>query len=154
MSVELKNLENLVRMENIFNSMLNNAMKKLVADVMLEIIRLTNKGMNAYNKPFLPYSKSYQAERVKSGRNAKPNMQWTSSMLHSLSVTPLRQTTQIRAYKIGVSGTDINGVANTIKLTKLKHHKNYIILEGSPYYKKLVDKHLKRFLRDFINRVS
>ena len=154
MGAEIKKIENLDRMTKIYDELLQEAVKQLMSDVLLEIVKLTNKGLNARNHKFRPYAKSTRIHKAKTGRSTTPNMQETSSMMSSLLITRLRETTPIVAYKIGVTGSDINGVSNTAKMASLRNHKNYIILEWSKHYKTLVNKHLKVFLERFIRTVS
>ena len=47
---------------------------------------LANNGKNADNQPLQPYSVWYQAIRQMKGLNTRPNFQFTSSMLNSLTI--------------------------------------------------------------------
>ncbi len=154
MSAEIKGLQNLARISRIHDRLLQEAVKQLMADILLEIVRLTNKGINARNQSFIPYSKATIIHKAKKGLSTIPNMQETSSMLHSLQVTPLSRTTALKKYKIGVTGSDINGVSNSAKLGSLRNRKNYVILEWSEHYKKMVERHMQRFIKRFIKTVS
>ena len=150
--VEIKNLEVLRKMIDVQHLLSQQMIAELMADVLLEIIRLTNKGLNAYAQPFTPYSKATVNHKVKTGRSTTPNMQQTSSMLSSLNVKPIT-VTKIIKYKISASGS-FKGVSNKAKLVHLANHKNYIILEWTPNYMKLVDKHSKIFQRRAAQRMS
>lgn len=153
MTAKLEGLEKLIRMEKIYDDMLNEMLKQLTADVILEVMRLTERHLNAYAKPFAPYSQRTINKKLAEGKSTLPNMRDTGAMLHSLSVTPVKRTTNIKIFKIGVSGS-FNGVSNSAKLGRLKNHKNYIILEWTPHYQKLVEKHARRFMRRFLSKVN
>ena len=154
MSAKIKGIENLARITRIHNELLQEAVKQLMADILIEVVRLTNAGLNARNKRFIGYAKSTIIHKAKTGRSTTPNMQETSSMMSSLLITPLSKSTPVIAYRLGVTGSDINGISNTAKMASLKNHKNYIILEWSKYYKDLVNKHMQRFIKRFIRTVS
>jgi len=150
-SVQIKGLDNFRKMGVVFGDMLEEATKQLMADIHLEIVRLTNKGMNAYNKPFLPYAKSTVKKKIEAKKKTTPNMQQSTAMISSLTVT--RFKTKLVKYKLGVQGSH-DGVSNRKKLAYLKDYKNYIILGWSPHIKKMVDIHFKRFIKRYIKAVS
>lgn len=141
--VEIKNLTVLQKMIDAEHLLLQQMISELMADVLLEIIRLTNAGLNAYAQPFIPYSKYTVKHKIKTGRQTTPNMQQTSSMLNSLNIKTVG-ITKIIKYRISASGS-IKGVSNKSKLVSLANHKNYIILDWTPHYMKLVKKHSDRF---------
>lgn len=150
-SVQIKGIGNLAKMGNIWKDILEEGSKQLMADIMLEVVRLTNKGMNAYNVPFIPYAKKTVQIKIKTGRKLTPNMQQSSAMLSSLTVT--RFKTKMIKYKLGVQGSH-EGVSNRSKLAFLKDHKNYTILLWTPHYKKMAEKHFDRLVKRYIKSVS
>ena len=151
--VTIVNGDLFTRMAMRYDMMLDQAMRQMMSDYLLEVVRSTNMGLNYKGDPFLPYSAGYTAKRVAEGRSIKPNMQYTSSMLSSLTITSLTRTTSLKKYKLGVSGSDRDGVSNSAKLADLKTRKNYIILAKSKKYEKLVTEHLTRFLTRFSREV-
>jgi len=151
--VELKGLEKLQKMEDIFYKELQEATRQLMADVMLRVVLNTNAGKNAYNVPFTPYAKFTIKKKIKDGKQTSPNMQDSSSMINSLGFLPARNTKYFIVYKIGVKG-GYKGVSNKAKLRYLRDHKNYLILAWTPFYIKMVNQHFKRFVARYIRIVN
>lgn len=150
-SVQIIGIENFDKMAKVWDDMLEEASKQLMADILLEVVKLTNKGMNAFNKPFIPYAKKTVQIKIKTGRKLTPNMQQSSAMLSSLTIT--RFKTKMVKFSLGVQGSH-EGISNRKKLAYLKDHKNYVILAATPHYIKLTEKHMKRFLARYIKAVS
>lgn len=125
-----------------YERLLKQFIPELTSDLLLEIVKLTNKGMNAYNEPFQSYSAGYIKQRKKKGLGITPNMQYSSDMMNSLTPSRLSST----SWKLGFLGSDRDGVSNVYKAAKLERTKNYIILGFTDYYLKFVDKKLKRFM--------
>jgi len=142
MSFEIKGIENIDLMRKAYDNILRDTAKKIMADIMLEVVRLTNLGINAYGKPFLPYASSTVKKKAKQGKSTTPNMQDTSSMISSLSFVKSKTKKGFASQAIGVRGS-YKGISNRKKLRHLKDMKNYVILEWTPYYDKIVKKHLK-----------
>ena len=127
---------------NIKKDFNQNLMDILIADIMAEVVRLANKGRNADNESLIAYSQAYVKHRVKQGLRAKPNFQYSSSMINSLSSYKRKNE-----WRIGVSGADANGVSNAFKLAKVEKIKNYQLLFWSNHLDRLIDKHIKRYKR-------
>ncbi len=151
--IVIKGMDKLQKMIDIHYRMLEEYTKQAMADMMLNIQRNTNKGLNADNVPFISYANSTVKHKIKVGKSTTPNMQETSSMMNSLNFIPARKSKTFIIYKIGVKGS-YKGVSNKVKLKKLSEHKNYYILRWTPFYKKLVNTHFERFVKRYINKVT
>jgi len=139
--IELKGQEVILQIKQHIDDNVDNMLKLIMADSLLKINSLVNSGRNVFNDTFQPYSQSYIKYRVKKGLGSRPNMQNTSSMMNSLKVTQIRKN----SYQIGVSGTDMYGESNALKMHDLEQHKNYKILFWSDILKKIIDRYWEQF---------
>lgn len=58
-----------------------------VAALYKEIIKKTNEGLDWQDRPFAPYSREYLVVRSDNGRGTKVNLQMTSQMIKSVTVS-------------------------------------------------------------------
>lgn len=153
-TVEVKGLEKLKGMSSILDAFLAEATKQVMADIMLDTQRNTNKGLNIYRQPFIPYAKATVKKKIEDKKSTTPNMQQDSAMLNSLGFLPAGKSRTFIIYKIGVKGSH-KGVSNKAKLRWLNDHKNYVILgEWPPYRVKMANSHINKAVKRFINKVS
>lgn len=120
----------------------------VMAAIYSEILILVNSGKNADNQPLAPYSQSYIKKRVKAGRSSSPNLQFTSDMINSLTITKsVSGSTQ--KWIISPSGGDRSGVSNNDKMVYLEDMagKNYTLLDWTNHMQKTMDKVIKRWSR-------
>lgn len=151
--VIIKGLGNLKKMSSILDAMLDEAAKQVMADLILEVQRNTNKGLNADKVPFISYAKATVKKKIEDGKSITPNIQDTSSMMNSLGFIPARKSRTFIVYKIGVKGS-YKGVSNKAKLKWLNDHKNYYILRWTPFYIKMANTPMNKAVKRFINKVS
>lgn len=131
-------------------NILNSALKNTASDLLYKIVKATNNGKDAYNKPFLPYSKGYLNKRLKSGLGTVPNLQLTSDMIKSLTVREESKTKVV----IEVQGMGSEGLTNNQKLFYIQNDPKAprIMLASSPYYKKYVQNRLNYHIKKQLNK--
>jgi len=120
----------------------------IIAAVYAEIITLVNSGKNSDNQPLAPYSPGYVKQRLAAGRSASPNLQFTSDMINSLTIT---KSIEGKLYKwvISPSGGDRSGVSNNDKMVYLEDMpgKNYTLLDWTGHLQTLEGKVIQRWSR-------
>lgn len=120
-------------------------------DILLEISRRIATSRNADDVPFEPYNRATIVQKTKRGHSLVVNLQDTSAMINSI----IADYSEIDNFiiKIGVLGTDKNGIANGEKARKVQKHKNYTFLVWSDSYKKFVrDKITNRYFYSYLSR--
>lgn len=68
-------------------------------DIILAVEDRTNKGKDADNKPFKPYTKEYAKRRAEKGRSTRVNLQFSGRML-----SRLRNKSSKRGVRVSISG--------------------------------------------------
>ena len=126
----------------------NQALLNAGAFLLTELVMLANNGKNADNQPLQPYSVWYQAVRQMKGLNTRPNFQFTSSMLNSLTILNKND----KSFSIGVVGVDVNGMSNALKLQKVQERKNYYLLRATNYLAKKTADWFQSQLIDILSR--
>lgn len=126
----------------------NQALLNAGAFLLTELVMLANNGKNADNQPLQPYSVWYQAIRQMKGLNTRPNFQFTSSMLNSLTILNKND----KSFSIGVVGVDVNGMSNALKLQKVQERKNYYLLRATNYLAKKTADWFQSQLIDILSR--
>ena len=109
------------------------------------VVKNTNRGINSFNVPFLPYSLRYQVYRANRGLGLFPNMQKTSAMMQSIQVD--LNGIEDLALRIRPTGTDRNGIGNASKMQSLEGRKNYTILKESPFLIGIAKKRLEKYIK-------
>jgi len=115
------------------NRALQDSLKRVGADMLLEISNRIAQSKNADNVPFEPYENSTIIEKRKKGHSVVVNLQDTSAMVNSIIIDAKDLNSLI--LRIGVMGVDKNGESNSVKARKLHKHKNYSFLKWTPSYK-------------------
>lgn len=99
-------------------------MKQIVIDGVAEIkTRTARQGIDAFGKPFKPYSKAYQAfksRRTKS--NAKPNLILSGHMLEAIVSTVYRSGTKL------IGRIFLNSSGEAIKVIGNMRHRKFFLL--------------------------
>jgi len=154
LDVEIKNSYSIVAKNQIiddafFMQFIDDALANTASDLLYKIVKATNAGKDAFNKPFLPYSSGYIKTRLKKGLGTFPNLQLTSDMIKSLTITKKSNV----MYLIEVQGMGSEGISNNQKLYYVLENQTAPrkMLESSKHYQKYCSKrfsyHLQRILK-------
>ena len=95
------------------NKAIEQAGNKAVAQLLQTVILRTNQGKDYENKQMAPYSKDYSKVRHDRGRGSVVNLQMTSQMIQSITIS---HTVGSMKWTIAAHGSDSSGMSNAMKL--------------------------------------
>ena len=73
-----------------WNKIKTDRLQLLGNEIVVNIIRRTQKGKDKYNKPFIKYSAAYKKQKSKGYGSSKPNLTITQNMLNDITSRNIR----------------------------------------------------------------